>query len=212
MKKQGFSPIMAAVILVCALAGVCMKMGIFQGQLKLYQLRYFTTLSNLLAAGCAGWALVQGRSKYMAVKGLAVICIVVTGTVYHTLLADSFGGFVPLSLGWWGNELVHTIVPTLVVLDYLLFDRKGEVKRFHPLAWLLAPCGYFSLTVIIARAGILFPNSATAYPYPFLDVWFLGWGPVLRNVLAMGMGFLILGGGLFALDRFLGKQKTTGAV
>ena len=212
MKRKLFSRCMAAAILLCALAGVAVKMGVFQGRLGLYQLRYFTTLSNLLAAGCAGWVLARGRRGYAGFKGLAVLCTLVTAVVYHTLLNNTFGGFTPVSLEWWGNQLVHTVVPVLTVLDCLLLDEKGRLRRYHPLVWLLAPCGYFAVTVAFARAGICFPNSATPYPYPFLDVWSLGWGPVLRNVALLAAGFFILGYLLFAIDRLLGKVKTSGAV
>lgn len=207
MRKRTASQMMAAAILLCALTGVAIKMGVFQGQLGLHQLRYFTTLSNLLAAACAGWALCRGRGGYAWAKGLSLICILVTGTVYHMLLAGSFGGFAPLTLGWWGNELVHTVVPVLCALDYLLFDTKGRLNWRCPLVWMLAPCGYFAMTVAIARAGIKFPGSHTAYPYPFLDVWTLGWGPVLRSAAMMAAGFLALGYVLVALDRLLEKKS-----
>lgn len=197
---------MPAAVLICALVGVAIKMGLPHGKLGLYQLRYFTTLSNLLAAGCALWTLVRGRQGYLNVKGLALLCVLVTGGVYHTLLAGSFGGFPRFSLDWWGNQLVHTVVPVLVLLDYLLFDPKGGIWRWCPLVWLAAPWGYFTFTVIMARRGILMPNSATPYPYPFLDVWRLGWGPVLRNVLFLAAGFFLLGCALTVLDHWLGQR------
>lgn len=200
-----WSDILPVAILLCALAGVAIKMGLFHGRLGLYQLRYFTTLSNLLAAGCALWALARGRQGYLNVKGLALLCILVTAVVYHAMLARVFGGFPLFSLDWWGNQLVHTLVPALTLLDYLLFDPKGRFGRFCPLMWLAAPCGYFALTAAIARMGVLMPNSATPYPYPFLDVWRLGWGPVLRNVLLMAAGFFLLGCLLTVLDRQLGR-------
>lgn len=193
-------------IVLCALAGVAVKMGLLQGRLGLYQLRYFTTLSNLLAAGCALRALIRGRQGYGTVKGLALLCVLITCGVYHTLLAGTFGGFPLFSLDWWGNQLVHTIVPVLTLLDYVLFDPKGQLSRYCPLIWLAAPCGYFCFTVVMAHMGILFPHSSTAYPYPFLDVWRLGWGPVARNAALLAAGFLLLGCGLTALDRWLGRR------
>lgn len=197
-------------ILLCALSGVAIKMGLPQGTLGLYQLRYFTTLSNLLAAGCALWTLARGRRGYLNVKGLALLCILVTAIVYHALLVRTFGGFALFSLGWWGNQLVHTVVPALTILDYLLFDPKGKLSRRCPLIWMAAPCGYFGFVLAMAHLGVLFPNSSTAYPYPFLDVWRLGWGPVVRNVLLLAAGFFLLGCALTALDRRLIQGKAPG--
>lgn len=196
-----WSSVLPAAILLCALAGVAVKMGLFQGRPGLYQLRYFTTLSNLLTAGCALWALTRGRQGYLTVKGMALLCTLVTAVVYHAVLTRFFGDFPLFSLDWWGNQLVHTIVPMLTILDYLLFDPKGQLNRYCPLIWMVAPCGYFCFTVVMARMGILFPNSSSAYPYPFLDVWQLGWGLVLRNVLLLAAGFFLLGCLLIAVDR-----------
>lgn len=197
----------AAAIVLCALLGVGVKMGVFQGRLALYQLRYFTTLSNLLAAACMLRVLFRGRGAWRGIRGLALLCVLVTAAVYHALLSGSFGGFPLFSLDWWADNLLHTLVPALMLLDYLCFEEKGGLRWYHPLAWMLAPCGYFALTVAIAKTGSCFPNSATPYPYPFLDVWGLGWGPVLRNILALTVVFLLLGCALVCLDKTLSRRK-----
>lgn len=205
MRRWGSA--LPAAVLLCALAGVAVKMGLHQGRVGLYQLRYFTTLSNLLAAGCALWALCRGRRGYETIKGLALLCVLVTCAVYHTVLARAFDGFPLFSIDWWGNQLVHTAVPVLTLLDYLIFDPKGRFDRRCPLLWLAAPCVYLVFTVGMARLGVLLPNSSTPYPYPFLDVWRLGWGPVVRNVCVLAAGVFLLGCGLTALDHRLGRGQ-----
>lgn len=210
MKQHTFGRLMAGLISVCALTGVAFKLGILQGRLNLHQLRYFTNLSNLLAAACSLWAFARGRKGYGALKGLAVLCVLVTGVVFHTMLAGIMGGFALFSPDWWANELIHTVVPVLMTVDYLCFDPKGQLRSYHPLLWLLAPLCYFAGTVAVARTGLCFPNSPTPYPYPFLDVWALGWGAVLRNVAGMAVGILFLGYLLYILDRIFAKKKVAG--
>lgn len=196
-------------ILSGALLGCSIKLGLWAGTAHWYQLRYFTTLSNLLAAIYSLWALLRGRDRTPPLlHGAALMAVLVTGVIYHLLLRGTFGGFTPFTLGWLGDQMVHTAVPVLMALDWLLFVPKGRSALWYPLGWAVFPAAYFAGTVLIARTGCCLPNSNTPYPYPFLDVWALGWGPVLRNAALVGLAYLGLGWGLVWLDRRLAEQKT----
>ena len=194
-------------LLLCALAGCLIKFGVFEGSLRLYQLRYFTNLSNILGGVYAGFALFAPKRNHAVLRGMAVLALAVTAVVYHTLLAAVFGSYVPFTLGWWGNLLVHTVTPVLMAGEWLTVRDEKPLRLYHPLIWVCFPLGYFAATVAIAKLGILMPNSATPYPYPFLDVWKLGWAVVLRNTAALAVGFLSLGYLLVGLDRLLCKKK-----
>ena len=187
-------------LLASALGGCLIKFGCFEGTLRLYQLRYFTNLSNLLGLGYALCALCVPKADLRILRGVAVLALGVTAVVFHTLLASVFGPYVFPTVSWWGNLLVHTLTPGLMVGEWLLFRGEKGLRWYHPLIWLGFPAAYFAVTVCIAKLGILMPNSATPYPYPFLDVWKLGWAVVGRNVILMGMGFLALGYGLVGAD------------
>ena len=195
------------VLLLCALTGCFIKFGIFEGTLRLYQLRYFTNLSNLLGVVYALCALFASERELRPLRGMAVLAMSVTAVVYHAVLAAVFGSYVPLTLGWWGNLLVHTVTPALMVGEWLLFREKKPLWWYHPLIWTGFPLAYFAMTVVIAKLGFLMPNSATPYPYPFLDVWSLGWGVVLRNVAVLAAGFLGLGYLLVGLDRLCRNRR-----
>ena len=187
-------------LLVSALAGCLIKFGVFEGAFRPHQLRYFTNLSNLMGLAYAAAALYAPKADLRTLRGLAVLALGVTAVVFHTLLAAVFGPYMFPTLSWWGNLLVHTLTPGLMVGEWLLFRERERLRWYHPLVWLAFPAAYFAVTVCFAKLGILMPNSATPYPYPFLDVWKLGWAAVGRNVILMGIGFLALGYGLVGAD------------
>ena len=195
-------------ILGSALLGCSIKLGLWAGEVRWYQLRYFTTSSNLLTILYSSYTLLRGRDRTPVLfHGMALMAVLVTGLIYHLLLRGAFGGVGAFTLDWLGDQMVHTTVPLLMALDWLLFAPKGRCARWHPLGWAAFPAAYFAGTVLIARTGNCLPNSNTPYPYPFLNVWALGWGLVLRNVALVGLAYLALGWGVVWLDRGLAGQK-----
>ena len=71
---------------------------------------------------------------WFAVTALCVVAgvaLTVTGVVYHVALASIFDldGIHQL-----GNQLVHTVVPLLTVLGWLIFGPRGQTSR--RVAWL----------------------------------------------------------------------------
>lgn len=200
-------------VFAAALAGTLIKLCVPFGAIYWHQLRYFTTLSNLLAAFSYLYSLIRGRDRVpFWCRGTALMALLVTGITYHLLLSNVFGGYVPFTLGWLGNLLVHTVTPALAVLDGLLFEKRGQLEWRHPLCWALFPWAYVAATVAVAKTGWCFPGSGTPYPYPFLDVWALGWGPMLRNVCLLSAAFLALGYGLVLLDKLAAGRKNRAKV
>lgn len=200
MRKERARMFWLLALLLCAAMGELIKFGFFDGEAHWHQIRYFTNLSNLLAGGYALLKLCRPRIAIPALRGLAVLAMSVTALVYHVMLSSVFGGYEPFGMGWWGNLLVHTLTPALMVGEWLLFRDERALNRRHPLIWVSFPAAYFGATVCMAQLGMVMPNSDTPYPYPFLDVWKLGWAVVLRNVLLMGVGFLALGYALVGVD------------
>ncbi|QNE22979.1 F420-dependent oxidoreductase [Kribbella qitaiheensis] len=164
---------------------------------------YFTIQSNLLLGGtCLLLALDPARWQTALFRTLrlnGVLCIAVTGIVYHLVLAgsdDLSGGAA------FANLLIHTITPLLGVLGWLLFGPRGQTDLrivgwsiVYPLLWLV-----FTL---IRGEGTGF------YPYPFVDVALHGYGTVLLNCLFVALLFLALAFGAAALDRRIGSRSST---
>ncbi len=163
---------------------------------------YFTIQSNLLLGGtCLLLALQSDRPRSTLFKALrlnGVLCIAVTGIVYHLVLA----GTAELT-GWASvaNLIVHTFTPLLGVIGWLVFGPRRETdwsivgwSIVYPLLWLA-----FTL---IRGEGIGF------YPYPFVDVNEHGYGTVLLNCLFVALLFLALAAGATLLDRRI-SQRTS---
>jgi hypothetical protein len=138
-------------------------------------LMFFTIESNLLAAVVMAVGAVRllrrapapGRG-WTTLRLAATTYMVTTGVVYNLLLRGLPtvpGGNLP-----WSNEVLHVVVPALVLLDWLLApDRRalgyGAIGRVvvFPLVW---------AAVTLARGPVTgneVTGAATYYPYPFLD-------------------------------------------
>ncbi len=197
--------------------GLSLQLGLDQGQLHLSSLIYYTLQSNLL---CFIFLIVtvihlcrhlhDGKHSFSYAprfKGALVVCIMITFLIYHFLLRPSFfsmdDGSRIFSIS---NLLLHYIVPLMFFGDWLLFDRKGRIRKTDPFLWLFIPLAYFIFAVIRAQIGGGMPYGTNRYPYFFIDIDALGVGQVLLNVLAVGISVLILGYILYALDFFLFKM------
>ncbi|GAA0579236.1 Pr6Pr family membrane protein [Kribbella sandramycini] len=156
---------------------------------------YFTIQSNLLLGLTALLlALRPDRPQSTVFRTLrlnGVLCIAVTGIVYHAVLA---GLDDPAGWAWVANFLLHTAAPLLGVLGWLAFGPRGatdwRIVRWSivfPLLWL----GF----TLVRGAFVGF------YPYPFVNVTEHGYGQVLLNCLLVAVLFLALAAGATVLDR-----------
>jgi hypothetical protein len=157
---------------------------------------FFTIQSNLLVALAAlllALKLTRGSTAFAVLRLTGLVAITVTGIVFHVALAQT------LDLKSWdavGNELVHTVVPVMAVVGWLLIGPRSLVSR--RIAWLslIFPVWWLAFTLI--RGAI-----AHWYPYPFVDVTQLGYGRVAVNCVWVALLFLGLAAGATTLDRRL---------
>ncbi len=161
---------------------------------------YFTIQSNMIVGVTSLYLALrpERRSTLFRVFRLdGVIMIIVTAVVFHALLA----GLVGVS-GWSSvsNQLVHTVVPALAVLGWLIFGPRGLVS-WRVVAW----------SVVYPLLWVLFTLVRGAvthwYPYPFLDVGELGYARVSLTILGITVAFVALAAGLHRLDRWLARAS-----
>jgi hypothetical protein len=159
---------------------------------------FFTIQSNLLV-GLSSLLLgirPERRSTPFAVLRLSsLVAITVTGVVFHAVLAQT------LDLNSWdavGNELVHTVVPVMAVVGWLLAGPRGLVTRQVVWLSLIFPVCWLAFTLI--RGAI-----AHWYPYPFIDVTTLGYGGAALNCVWVAILALGLAAGARVLDQRLGR-------
>jgi hypothetical protein len=199
--------VLHALLAVAALAGIALEVGralvdgpgdagtMTERLVRLFS--YFTIQSNLLVAVASVLlALRPARTgRVMAVLHLdALLCIAVTGVVYHTVLADQS---LPLTPGGaLANLLLHTVTPVGAWLVWLLV---GPRPRFGgtTVAW--------SLAYPLAWIGYTFVRGWVTgwYPYPFLDAGAIGTATAARNTGLVAVTFLVLALLVRLLERVL---------
>lgn len=160
---------------------------------------YFTILTNVVVAlaltapalfpdsRLGRWTATEG------VRAAVAMYIAVVGIVYHALLAATWNPQGALAVV---NQVLHTVMPIAFVLDWLLFVPKGRLRWIDPVKWLAYPLLYGLWTAIHGQI-------VGWYPYWFIDIDALCWGPALINFGALLALFLVLGLIVVALDRAL---------
>ncbi len=179
------------------IAGLAAEKGGHPGHALWVFLGFFTILTNLaIAVAClARW---RGRwPGWWPAPRMMLAClalnIALVGLVYHLLLSDLWN---PQGLHWWADQGVHGAVPVLFLIHWALFAPKAGLVWRDALRWMIYPAGYFAYA--LARGA-----ADGWYPYPFLDVGRLGYGPVLANGLGIAVILFVAGLGMVAASRVL---------
>lgn len=173
---------------------------------------YFTNLSNLL---CLIYFTVlvilmlakknKDNDMHYIIKGMVTMAISLTMIVYNLLISSSSAAAIFENHQLECN-LVHIVVPLLVIFDYILFGKKGRLKKEYPLIWSFVLVAYQLFVVIYTINGGTFINGAT-YPYPFMDIDTYGIGKVSINMIVTFVFFLGYGNIVQMLDNKLGERK-----
>lgn len=148
---------------------------------------YFTIESNVLAAVVMlGLAAVPTAAE--STEGLragTTLYIVITGVVYNVLLRGVDVGIESGPFGELCNELLHVVVPVLVLLDWVLVPPLRRIGRSRALLLLLFPLLYLGYS--LARGEL-----TGWYPYPFLNPANGGYGKVLVYGVVLALFMLLL--------------------
>jgi hypothetical protein len=206
-RPQVLARVLHALLALAALAGVALEVGralvdgpgdagtMTERLVRLFS--YFTIQSNLLVAVASALLAVRPArtGRVPAVLHLdALLCIAVTGVVYHAVLAEQSLALTPS--GGLANFLLHTVTPVGAWLVWLLV---GPRPRFggSTVAWSLAyPLVWIGYTFV--------RGSVTGwYPYPFLDVGGIGMATAARNTALVAVTFGVLALLVRLLERVL---------
>jgi hypothetical protein len=152
---------------------------------------YLTNLTILTCAlcfTCVGFFNHRSRAPLVrffrqpTVVTAVTVYIVFVGFAYNLLLRHLW---TPSGWRMLLNESLHTVVPVLTALYWLLFVPRFHLALRHLLLWLLYPLGYLALTMV--RGAF-----SDFYPYPFIDVGELGYERALINASLLVIAFLML--------------------
>jgi hypothetical protein len=157
---------------------------------------FFTIQSNLIVGITAlllAVRLERTSTLFRVARLTGMVAIVVTGVVYHVAIARL------LDLESWdlaGDQLVHTVVPILAVVGWLMFGPRRLTSA--RIAWLclIFPVCWLAFTLI--RGAVVH-----WYPYTFIDVNHLGYAKTIVNCLWVSLLFVGLAAGATVIDRRL---------
>ena len=163
---------------------------------------FFTVQSNVLVVVTSALLALDPdrRSTVFRVLRLdAVICITVTGVVFHLALAD-----LQELTGWdaLADFVLHTLSPVLAALGWLVLGPRSHLTpRIVRLA-VLPPIGWLAYALVYgAIVEDRFGNDY--YAYPFMNVQVHGYAVALLRCALVAVLFLGLAVGALALDRSL---------
>ncbi|WP_200975533.1 Pr6Pr family membrane protein [Echinicola sp. 20G] len=163
---------------------------------------FFTILTNALVTFCFWRESISNNPNsnfFFARPGwLTAITIYITmvGFVYQVTLR---GVWEPQGLQMVVDELLHSIIPILVVIYWARYERKDKI-RWSQLPWMLIyPLLY--LIYILVRG-----EFSDFYPYYFIDVNRLGWAKVLQHALLLILTFLVLALGFIGFGKLMAKK------
>lgn len=166
---------------------------------------FFTVQSNILVAvttGLLAMSLDRRGTVFRVLRLDAVICIAVTGVVFHLALAD-----LQELTGWdkLADVLLHTLSPILGPLGWLVFGPRHHLTArvvglavVAPVCWL----GYAFIYGAVTEDR----NGNDYYAYPFMNVQEHGYAVALFRCAIVAGLFLALAFGALALDTRLPGQ------
>jgi hypothetical protein len=166
---------------------------------------FFTILTNILVAICfTTVAIASGKAEHFfskpATLSATTVYILVVGLVYNTVLRFLWN---PQGLQRIVDELLHSLIPLLFLLFWLVFVPKAGLHWKGIFAWLLYPLFYLGFVLLRGAAS-------NFYPYPFIDVSQIGYEKAVVNSVALCGVFLALSALLVALaKRLTGRPVAT---
>jgi hypothetical protein len=157
---------------------------------------YFTILTNILVASYSTALLIAPSSKRglwfskPSITTSLAVYIIIVGAVYNIILRFLWS---PTGLQKLVDEALHSVIPLLFLIYWLLFVQKEKLKWKDAFSWLLYPIFY--LAYILMRGSV-----TNLYPYPFLEINSIGTTRVVINILVLcavffGMSLLLVGTG-----------------
>ena len=204
-----------------AAIGVAASLGLFDMAFRWDFYIYFTNLSNYFCIAVMVLQLIRtikrdgdGPVTVSPVLKLAsLVAILVTFLIFNFLIAgeegrDPIRNFSAMSI------ILHIVLPTLYLADWVLFHEKSRIKWTDPLSALFFPAAY--IVYVIAHAAIrsfdsgllgFVGSNPLIYPYFFLNPEKVGVPGVVRWCAILGVAFALLGYLFAAIGRILSKFR-----
>ena len=164
---------------------------------------YFTILTNILVAVSFTLLFQRPRSRPWAfflrpgILTAIAVYISIVSIVYNLVLRRLWN---PQGLQLLVDELLHSVIPVMFFLFWLLYVPKNRLSFKNLWGWLLYPFIY--LAAILVRGAV-----SGFYPYPFLDVNDKGYLKIFINIFVLLGGFILFSIFLLVIAKLRRKEK-----
>lgn len=162
---------------------------------------YFTNLSNIFAALVLLFSVFSGKgSSQDFARYVSTVNMTVVGLVFAVLLRNvDLGALLP-----WVNFVLHYVMPSAIVLIWLIAPPTSKLTSKHLLLALVFPATY--LAYVMVRGA-----SIGWYPYPFLNPKNVGgYGAVAAYSLGITTTFIAASWALLIIGNRLSRLKSHG--
>ena len=161
---------------------------------------YYTILTNIMVAWVCTFLFIRNEdtAKKQKVLTAILVYILTVGLTYNTVLRSLWK---PQGLQLMADNLLHSIIPFLYLVFWLIFVKKHLLQWKDIFLWLIYPLLY--LIYILIRGAYV-----GIYPYPFIDVDQLGYSKAIVNALAVTGVILIFSLLSVAIAKLLKKPET----
>ena len=191
------------------------RAGIFALTIKPYSFFSFTSLSNICVLAVTLYGAFAGmRSldditpRFAHIQFLCLIMILITGIVYSfILLPDKLANNPDYKFFTIPNIVGHYVAPICMLIDWLLFGKKGQLSKREPIICICVPLLYCVIAIIYGNIGPEIPGLNSSYVYFFMDPAVSGWSGVIIWTLALLTGIVLLTLAFYVLDRKMAHKK-----
>lgn len=189
MKSRFLRTLFRGVAVVLCLAGIICTMCAFPvGR----QLCLFGNWSCVL--GMVVWLLLLWKPQGFArLQGMAAMCGMLTMIMFHFVL-PLYSAASRSASQRTAEMLTRTVIPLLMMGDYLFFRPRARQGRHTPLLWTIPPIAYFLFTFALPALQTVFPRLPK-HPYFLLSPaagWILPSQQGYQGVWLNGIAILIV--------------------
>jgi len=219
-----YKPLAVFLRMIIAMGGTLLLLAalqLFSGEPQLKQLNYYSVIMLLITViyyyVLSFWQINNTKKDKTCLapwlKGTLMLSAIASCAVTHFLIN---GNSIPSWSDNFVNDTVTYILPVVLFVDWLLFDKKGNFKLFFPFIWFIPAVLY---TVYVYVAVLVLDKQMNffakypypfddVYPYPFFDIATNGTVTTVATLLMLAVGFIALGFVLFLLDMLPVRFRT----
>ncbi len=189
--KTAFRILLIAFILCGLYSSIFMPLRPGEGLPAIF---YFTIQSNILVVLALLYFIFNpGPGRFRAIfRGCVLLFILATGLIFHIILVPALPEYFAEGLAF-RHHITHTIAPLGFFLDWLFFDRSGQLRYSDARYWPIYPSLYWLFSVIQG-------SFSGMYPYFFFDAQAIGLGATILWLVGLIAIFSVIGFILVWLD------------